>query len=65
MDISKLTQEQRDIYQRLKIIFESEEQFQTWLSLPNKMFRGKSPLGVLLSNNFEYFDRYFDSSYIQ
>jgi len=65
MDLSKFSSEQREIYTKLKERFESEEQFQTWLSLPNKMFRSKSPLDVLLSNNFDYFDRYFDSSYIQ
>jgi len=65
MDISKLTLEQKEIYYNIKSKFESEEQFHTWLSLPNKMFRNKSPLDILLSNSFEYFDRYFDSTYIK
>lgn len=64
MDVSNLTDTQKELYNKLRNNFESEQQFQTWLSLPNKMFRNKTPMDALLSGSFEYFDRYFGSTYV-
>jgi len=59
MNIDILSAKQKEVYNLLKDRFESENQFQLWLSMPNKLFRNKTPIDTLLSNSFEYFDRYF------
>ena len=57
MNYDTLTVKQQDIISKLMPMFESQEQLHNWLSLPNKMFRDKPPMDVLMSGNFDYFDR--------
>lgn len=57
MNYDTLTVKQQDIICKLMPMFESQEQLHNWLSLPNKMFRDKPPMDVLMSGNFDYFDR--------
>jgi len=38
-------------------MFENAAQMETWFSLPNKLFRGKAPMDLLLAGNFDYFER--------
>jgi len=65
MNIDFLSTKQIEVYNKLLKLFESEERLSNWLSLPNKSFRNKAPIDVLLSSNFDYFDRYLESSNIE
>jgi uncharacterized protein (DUF2384 family) len=65
MNLSELSVKQKSIYDKLDKIFESQEQLHMWLSLPNKLFRNKAPIDVLLSSNYDYFDRFFENSNIE
>ena len=62
MNYEILTDKQKAIVSKLKPMFESQEQLHNWLSLPNKMFRDKPPIDLLLSGNFDYFDRLLNVS---
>jgi uncharacterized protein (DUF2384 family) len=57
MNYETLTDKQKAVILKLKPMFESQEQLHNWLSLPNKMFRSKPPIDLLISGNFDYFDR--------
>lgn len=65
MDTGLFNSKQKDIYINLLKEFESEPQLQTWLSLPNKLFRNRAPIDVLLSQNYDYFDRFLETSNIE
>ena len=65
MDISSLNIKQKTIYNKLLEGFDNEQQLQTWLSLPNKLFRSKAPIDVLISQNYDYFDRFLETSNIE
>ena len=65
MNLSELSVKQKSIYDKLDKIFESQEQLNMWLSLPNKLFRNKAPIDILLSSNYDYFDRFFENSNIE
>lgn len=46
--------------QYLKKIREfAREETDVWLSTPNKSFGGRCPLDLLISENYDYFDRIF------
>jgi len=62
MDLTNLSIQQKDIIEKLELMFENKEQLNNWLSLPNKMFRGRLPIDVLLSGNYDYFERFFDNN---
>jgi len=65
MNLSELNEHQINLYNKLVKIFDSTEQLNNWLSLPNKHFRGKAPLDMLLSGNYDYFNRFFESYNIE
>lgn len=48
-----LTEDQQKIYNQLKESIGSE--LDLWLSIPNKSFRNRPPLELLLQNDFAYF----------
>jgi uncharacterized protein (DUF2384 family) len=62
MDTSNLSIGQKEILNKLQTVFEDEQQLTNWLSLPNKSFRNKTPLDLLLSGNLDYFNRFFNDS---
>jgi hypothetical protein len=62
MDISKLSKKQIEIIEKLKKDIGSTELFEKWMSTPNNMFRHKTPLDILLSGNFDYFDTYLSNN---
>jgi len=57
MNTEMLSEKQKSIISRIRPMFETDEQMDKWFSLPNKLFREKAPLDVLLSGNFDYFER--------
>lgn len=57
MNYEMLSSRQKDIISKIRPMFESDEQLEKWFSLPNKLFRNKAPLDLLLSGNFDYFER--------
>lgn len=57
MNYEMLSEKQKAIAQQVREMFESDEQLDKWFSTPNKLFRDKAPLDVLLSGNFDYFER--------
>lgn len=59
MDSSVFTPKQNEIIEKLRTVLESDQQLDAWLSIPNKMFKDKAPIDVLMSGNFDYFDRFF------
>lgn len=59
MNLLNLNSRQKEIINILKSKFDSEEQLETWLSLPNKMFRSKPPIDFLIAENYDYFDRLY------
>lgn len=61
MRVKDLNNRQKEIYNKLKVNFDGDESFQKWLSLPNKTFRNKPPLFLLLSENYDYFERFLES----
>jgi len=62
MNYELLSDKQLEIISKLEKNFESKEQLELWFSLPNKLFRDKTPLDLLLSGNFDYFERFIVSS---
>lgn len=62
MDFSLLSDKQREIVSKIRTFLESDEQLDIWMSTPNKSFRNMAPIDVLKASNFDYFDRFFDSS---
>lgn len=62
MNYELLSEKQLEIISKLEKNFESKEQLELWFSLPNKLFRDKTPLDLLLSGNFDYFERFIVSS---
>lgn len=62
MNYELLSEKQLEIISKLEKNFESKEQLELWFSLPNKLFRNKTPLDLLLSGNFDYFERFIVSS---
>jgi len=58
MNYEILSEKQLNIISKLEKMFESKDQLELWFSLPNKLFRNKAPLDLLLSGNFDYFDRF-------
>ena len=59
MDTLKLTERQRDIIKRLEESIGDINTVEKCLSTPNKLFRSRPPIDLLLSENFDYFDRFF------
>ena len=57
MNYEILSEKQIDIIKRVELMFENAAQMETWFSLPNKLFRGKAPMDLLLAGNFDYFER--------
>ena len=57
MDVSKLNERQKEIINKLYNILESEDSLIAWLSIPNKMFKSRPPIDLLMSENYDYFDR--------
>lgn len=55
-DILK-TPEQQKYLKKVKEF--AKEEADIWLSTPNKSFNNKCPLDLLLSGNYDYFDRFF------
>jgi len=49
----ELTDDQKKIYNQLKESIGDE--LDLWLSIPNKSFRNRPPLELLLQNDFTYF----------
>lgn len=62
MNYDLFTEKQKQVIVKLSANFESKDQLEKWLSIPNKMFRDKPPLDLLLSGNFDYFDRLINNS---
>jgi len=62
MNYDLLTDRQKQLIESLRKNFESQDQFENWLSIPNKSFRNKPLLDLLISDNFDYFDRFFNQS---
>jgi len=62
MNYDLLTDRQKQIVESLRVNFENQEQLESWLSIPNKSFRNKPPLDLLMTDNFDYFDRFFKVS---
>jgi hypothetical protein len=52
----QLTNDQQQIYDKLKISIGDE--LDLWLSIPNKSFRNRPPLELLLTNDFVYFEQF-------
>jgi len=59
MDALKLSERQRDIIKRLEDSIGDINSVENWLSTPNKLFRGRPPIDLLLSENYDYFERFF------
>lgn len=59
MDTLKLSERQRDIIKRLEDSIGDINSVETWLSTPNKLFRNRPPIDLLLSENYDYFERFF------
>jgi len=59
MDLSILSEKQREIVSKIRLSLESDDQLDMWMSTSNKSFRGMAPIDVLLSSNYDYFDRFF------
>jgi hypothetical protein len=62
MNYELLTDKQKEIIGRIEPMFESKLQLETWLSIPNKLFRNKAPVDILLSGNYDYFERFLNPS---
>jgi hypothetical protein len=62
MNLENLSKRQKDIISKLKVSFENDSQLSKWLSIPNKLFRNKPPIYFLLSDNFDYFERFLSNS---
>jgi len=60
MNYEILTKKQLEVISKIEPMFESKQQMEDWFSLPNKLFRDRPPLDVLLSGNFDYFDRFLN-----
>jgi len=58
MNVSNMSEKQIEIFYKLKEVFEDSRLLESWLSLPNKMFKNKAPIDVLLSGNYDYFERF-------
>lgn len=65
MNISGLNDKQKGIYDKLLEGFDNEQQLQNWMSIPNRYFRNKAPIDVLISQNYDYFDRFLETSNIE
>jgi hypothetical protein len=52
----QLTNDQQQIYDKLKVSIGDE--LDLWLSIPNKSFRNRPPLELLLTNDFGYFGQF-------
>jgi len=61
MNYEILSKKQLEIVLKIEPMFESKNQMEDWFSLPNKLFRNKAPLDVLLSGNFDYFERFLNN----
>lgn len=61
MRIRDLNDKQKEIFEKLRKNFDGDGSFHKWLSLPNKSFRNKPPLYLLLSENYDYFERFLES----
>jgi hypothetical protein len=59
MDLSILSEKQREIVSKIRLSLESDDQLDMWMSTSNKSFRGMAPIDVLKSGNYDYFDRFF------
>lgn len=57
MDFTNFNERQKTIVKNLRKEFDSDQSLYTWLSIPNKMFRSKPPIDLLMSENYDYFDR--------
>ena len=64
MDISNLSTRQKEVYNKLKLVFEDDNLLIKWLSLPNRSFKNRPQIDILLSGNFDYFDRFFNDTTI-
>ena len=53
MDYSCLDTEQTEILHRIRSIYKEETDM--FLSTPNKYFKGRAPIEMLLNKNFTYF----------
>ena len=62
MDISNLSTRQKEVYNKLKLVFEDDNLLVKWLSLPNRSFKNRPPIDILLSGNFDYFDRFLNNT---
>lgn len=61
MDYSNLSEKQKEILKQVRSSLESDNQFDLWMSTPNKSFRNMAPIDVLKAGNFDYFDRFFST----
>jgi uncharacterized protein (DUF2384 family) len=60
--LHNLNDKQQAIIANLRAMFDTEEELMNWLSVPNKLFRGRPPIDVLNTSNYDYFERLFDKS---
>lgn len=47
------------IIEKLRSMFDTEDSFKNWLSIPNKSFRNRPPIDILEASNYDYFERFF------
>jgi len=58
--LDNLNDKQKEIITSLRVMFETDEEMINWLSVPNKLFRGRPPIDALNTSNYDYFERLFD-----
>jgi len=60
--LDNLNVKQKEIITNLRVMFDSDEEMINWLSLPNKLFRGRPPIDILNTSNYDYFERFFSKT---
>ncbi|NBW57501.1 hypothetical protein EBR43_06930 [bacterium] len=59
-DYSHLNQDQQKILNAIKIIY--GEETDRFMSLPNKYFRGRPPIEMLLNKDYTYFNQFINKT---
>jgi hypothetical protein len=65
MNLSEFNDKQKSLLVKLKSSFNDDTLFEKWLSMPNKHFRNKPPIFFILSENYDYFQRFINNSTIE
>jgi len=58
-NVESILRNEKQLEYLRKIRDYAKEETDIWISTPNKSFGGRCPLDLLLSENYDYFDRIF------